>query len=498
MTKTEIIQQFTEMFSDSAYHLPIRWDGRDFYMTLYKFLKHYREDVEKRFGENEVLCADVAEICKGLCLAIHSSFKGNLGGAYENVSGVLDLLEERNSLFDDAKEVIGEEKLYRVVDAGDTASHDRKRIFHVPFSMRTKMSTCRYSVPGYPSLYLGTSLELCAREVHCYPPTETTIAARFEMDLPEDEDFPYPYYHPSKFEIYDNGDCKIIDLAVKPADAVEKVKKHLSTLAEEVLVPEYILLYPLIAAGSFIRAKRGDPYSPEYIIPQLVTEWLCRNEERSVTGIKYFSCASEEAARRDYNYVFPSSGVAFGVRETTKDYCAKLAHRFTLTNPVHINDYKSLADCETALGKDTKLDFIEDWKKIEKANGEITEYEIPDGVLEISNGAFRGCKNLKSVKIPDSVTKIGNEAFWRCYALESITIPAGVTEIGGRAFAVCKALESITIPASVTEIGDGAFARCDSLTIYCEAKEKPEGWDENWNPHKRPVVWDYKNKGIEP
>lgn len=37
------------------------------------------------------------------------------------------------------------------------------------------------------------------------------------------------------------------------------------------------------------------------------------------------------------------------------------------------------------------------------------------------------------------------------------------------------------IPGSVTSIGGYAFEGCSSLTIYCAAKEQPEGWDDNWN-----------------
>ena len=37
------------------------------------------------------------------------------------------------------------------------------------------------------------------------------------------------------------------------------------------------------------------------------------------------------------------------------------------------------------------------------------------------------------------------------------------------------------IPDSVTSIGEYAFKGCSSLTIYCAAEKKPEGWDDNWN-----------------
>lgn len=107
-----------------------------------------------------------------------------------------------------------------------------------------------------------------------------------------------------------------------------------------------------------------------------------------------------------------------------------------------------------------------------------------------------------AITIPDSViykeqtysvTTIGREAFSDCEKLTSITIPDSVTAIGREAFERCG-LKSITIPDSVTTIEGYVFQYCGSLTIYCEAAEKPSGWSMNWNNSNYTVVWDCKNK----
>lgn len=91
-------------------------------------------------------------------------------------------------------------------------------------------------------------------------------------------------------------------------------------------------------------------------------------------------------------------------------------------------------------------------------------FEIPNSVKTIHNGAFLGCTNLLSVKIPNSVTSIEMEAFQNCSALTSITIPNSVTSIEANMFNNCHALTSVIIPNSITYIGSGAFYQCISLS----------------------------------
>lgn len=124
----------------------------------------------------------------------------------------------------------------------------------------------------------------------------------------------------------------------------------------------------------------------------------------------------------------------------------------------------------------------------------LTNIDIPYSVISIGNNAFVNCNSLTNVVIGDSVTSIGDFAFDSCSSLTSVEISDSVTSIGNYAFYDCDSLTSVEIPDSVTSIGVYAFAYCKKLTIYCEAESKPEGWDSDWNPDDRPVVWGYKGE----
>lgn len=88
---------------------------------------------------------------------------------------------------------------------------------------------------------------------------------------------------------------------------------------------------------------------------------------------------------------------------------------------------------------------------------DIENVVIEDGVTAITDCAFYGCGNLKSIDIPESVNRIGSFAFAECSSLEQITIPVGVTQIEGWTFRNCSSLQNMYIPSSVTSIGPVAF-----------------------------------------
>lgn len=145
---------------------------------------------------------------------------------------------------------------------------------------------------------------------------------------------------------------------------------------------------------------------------------------------------------------------------------------------------------------------------------------IEDGVTEIGNGAFTGCKNLKKVTLPNTINKIGSFAFMGCDKLEEINIPQsveliqdkigvfmrsgiktitipgtakiipskfclecteltnvtigdGIKYIGRDAFKGCSSLTSVFIPKSVTTVMPNAFSYMkNDFMVYCEVERK--------------------------
>lgn len=167
------------------------------------------------------------------------------------------------------------------------------------------------------------------------------------------------------------------------------------------------------------------------------------------------------------------------------------------------------------------MEFVIEDNILKKCSGEDTELVVPEGVIEIWGGAFKGCANLISISLPDSIKKVSKTAFdmemfdenkrvvsnkklicnlspklytrlikktqqvgGQCIyrfpgqpdfitikgvlyyyqgAEARITIPKDVTSIYDSAFYEHPDLDEITIPSNVKEIGRWAFYWCKKL-----------------------------------
>lgn len=101
---------------------------------------------------------------------------------------------------------------------------------------------------------------------------------------------------------------------------------------------------------------------------------------------------------------------------------------------------------------------------------------LPEELLEIKDGAFKGCNNLVEANLPSSLTAIGAEAFYAAPILGDLDLTAmDVETIGDYAFSGTK-LNSVVVSDTV-ELGEGVFSRCTrlkSVTLPATLEEIPD------------------------
>lgn len=365
---------FKHVLNDKKLHLPIRWNGSDFSVTLETLFNHYIKQLEaisntQKYSYNSVKVElkDIKRVCGLLIKVINHYLNGFPAKAYSSFKCAMDLLM-RNPLRIYNKSVMEQFKttdsrhtsdddldLFRIVSVQDNKPYSRIRVFHTPYNMRSKVSTSRYSIAGYPSLYLGTSLSLCCEEININPLHSFALASKFKLERTLE---------------YTHTNIRVIELGVKPQDFLNveydnriyqrRISKDL--LDNSTVKSAYLFWYPLIASCSYIRVDKKDPFAAEYIIPQLLMQWvrneICSNntdDYNQLVGIRYFSCASLKASDMGFNYVFPTSG---NQKSAELPYCSVLAKAFRLTNPVYIHEYEDLHHCEMHLKNSNDYDFI--------------------------------------------------------------------------------------------------------------------------------------------
>jgi len=99
-------------------------------------------------------------------------------------------------------------------------------------------------------------------------------------------------------------------------------------------------------------------------------------------------------------------------------------------------------------------------------NGKWGRIVLPDGVVNIANGAFSHCKKITEVRFPESVEYIAC-AFENCESLENISLPKTQAIIEYGTFYGCKNLEWVYLPGNVVIVQNDAFSGACPV-IYCD------------------------------
>lgn len=251
--------------------------------------------------------------CERILNCLRSYLNGKLHEALDIMAKILKYGNDKNNLKNNQKKrfrirVWDPEIMYHKNKAAEivrlfrmrqwTPGHplySREEMFHVPFELRHRVGSYRYSVLGNPCLYASTSV----------------LGAWCEMGEPALEHFAVS--------------------ALKVADPICLLDLTLPMENDTRSEAEIVKNWPLIMACSVRVKHREDPFKPEYVIPQLVMSTIRAIENIKMDGCIYTSTMRNHAFNveesRWWNIALPAkNSPAIG-------HCAKLAEQFTITNP---------------------------------------------------------------------------------------------------------------------------------------------------------------------
>jgi hypothetical protein len=284
---------------------------------------------------------EIRELSDQIVSAIKHYLQGYPHQAYEEIEKSLRLLgtdklttnlsgytpgSSQGYPFDNFLESTLHPPLYRMrsdrtaVAAGNLT---RKNIFHVPFEMRRLVRNQRYSIAGLPSLYLGSSIWISWDELG-RPDLNSVFVSRFRI-VEEVKVLDFQLPPQLAWKIYEW-------LLAQSKSAVRAPNIRLDELLarySDEFIASYIACWPLIAACSIRVNSRDGSFFPQYIVPQLLLQWVTKAQK--VDGIRYFSTRISEQAMDFYintNCVFPAREI------TNEGHCSYLKRKFNLTAPI--------------------------------------------------------------------------------------------------------------------------------------------------------------------
>lgn len=309
MEKLESIWQFDEVIakamSERGYN--------SYYKELYRLLNLYRS-LLKRFTLNKenVLYEDaqIGRYVKKQIPKLNHLFdyysKGKLAEFDKIAESLFNTQSNRISVstFFPITTIEKDSIWYRARKPEMGKKYIREELYHVPFQKRGFVGNDRFSINGFPCLYLGNTLKCVDAET---PPSAIKAVSCFKtmQDL----------------DVYDFT-------FFSSKDKLDNTR-----------VINNLLSYPFKIAASIPfkmedKVEKGDKYIPEYVIPQLLLHWTIRNiKGKKPKGILYSSTKAitdkvNITGFSEYiNMVVPS----FFIKE--KGLCSFINTYFQLTEP---------------------------------------------------------------------------------------------------------------------------------------------------------------------
>lgn len=302
----------------------------------------------------------------------------------------------------------------------ESIAQNPDELFHISHSKRAVANAGRFSLAGFPSLYLSTMLPLAWQECgypskyyyseYQYERNYDLFWSKHSLDLKKELTF-LSLYSPSEIHYWGTSTkFNNFDLWVN-------------------VVFRYLRVYPLILACSFVNQSGHFPFKQEYIIPQMLMQWVQRNYSK-VQGISYFTCIDTSMWNSQwcaYNIVIPAMKPydLNGYSELLKEkFCWTKPHFFL--NPIANTDsnridreflYNLIADInltariyafssESYLLLNKMLNICGCLMSV-LDNGKTLDMEI---ALHILNSIYQNCIQLQSVSLENILRDNGADS----------------------------------------------------------------------------------------
>lgn len=252
---------------------------------------------------------------------------------------------------------------YRVRLKGEKV-YSEKDLFHVPFNKRGLVTTNRYSIPGYPCLYMGRSLYICWEELK--RPALSGFATS-ALQAQEDID--------------------LLDLRLR------------KVFFNKVECLNFMKMLPVILACSLAVENEQDKFKSEYVLPQLLLHLVVfknrqKRDAKTLRGIIYTSTV----VANEFDFINEETKSSLCLADcivlpaliqnnTKSQYCADLSKKFLITKPKYYEtEYikDSLAFIRESLAALLQQEDLQNAKQVPSSKYQVSYFSFIEKCLRMA------------------------------------------------------------------------------------------------------------------
>lgn len=322
MNLTELYNQILNLFPTNQ-----TYNG-NYREELRSTLKSYQNLI----SSSSLFSSTTIERLRGFCNAINDiilfTYKGMHSKAYLRLRNQLDGYIRNNKVIispivsEINLQLVSENDIFyrmRYMQEFERSKAQVEDLFHIPLNLRGYVKTQRYSYPGYPCLYLASSVYGCWEELGRPNFKEQMIS-----------------------KVVAQRSFNLFDLRIP---SIEEWSNNANY---------WVLLFPLIIACMFPFKDENCIFKTEYILPQLLTEWVIirrqnNNKNSNTDGILPILGIIYTSSHRNNDFPFSSEkldNLAIPVINSLKgNYCSELSEMFHLSKPTYYEIEELLESC---------------------------------------------------------------------------------------------------------------------------------------------------------
>lgn len=316
----------------------------DYIKSLKKKLNEYQNQILDTIGMDKPLYDETKSNISDILKAINHYYNGNIPLAQQHILNILKKYKNNRyiiSILDDSPAIRGITRFISLHDATPENNNIKENEYsffkarvgngiytkddflHIPFNKREIISTQRFSLPGVPCMYFGTTSYVCW----------------LELGKPADNEFNVCSYQIPK-------ETRILNLSLPQMliNGMSNIEGAHHT------VRSFIGIFPLIIATSYHVKDPNRIFKSEYIISQLIMQCL---DTLQIEGVAYIS----KRVKNDYTNGFCCINLAIPMKNSKQNY-SNFAKYIPYTNPINLGEYKKLLESDKNKENETKRNKV--------------------------------------------------------------------------------------------------------------------------------------------